>query len=235
MDQYTGPYISDGKLQESVEFGMSKPDDIVDRASRLHDTAYAHFSDTEHRMAADAIYYETLRNVPGLKAAAARSAVMQGNQVLRGIRDAMQLAPLMTFGVPGMLAGLAYWEGKNILSAQDMIDNGRKYKRDVLELYMRDPLIDEPGFQKPIVYPSPDSFYRQEPKAGTPIMKVGDNFTVWPNTDDDRTIFQLRDWPPGRKTKEFKNKKSNKKNNKHKRKSMRLYNSVTGATLTKYS
>ncbi len=50
---YTGPYISNGKLQESVPFGDKTPKDELDALSRLHDSAYAKWDDRLHRSVAD--------------------------------------------------------------------------------------------------------------------------------------------------------------------------------------
>jgi len=53
---YTGPYISNGHYQASVEFGSVKPSSKLDAVSRLHDSAYAKWSDRIHKAAADEIF-----------------------------------------------------------------------------------------------------------------------------------------------------------------------------------
>jgi len=60
---YVGPYWSNGKLQESVEWGEKDPVHALDELARAHDAAYAHFKDEEHREAADMIFAEEARKL----------------------------------------------------------------------------------------------------------------------------------------------------------------------------
>lgn len=131
MDNYTGPYWSDGKFQSSVEFGESEPLDALDEASRLHDSAYAHYKDEQHRRAADLIYYNSTKDL-GIKGAAAGSAVLFGNQTLRSGSN------LITNGGP-TLPGLVIGGIKNMISLNDWSNNRDKYLRDVTDYYLTDP------------------------------------------------------------------------------------------------
>lgn len=80
VDQnYTGPYISGGKIQQSVKFGDAEARSLMDYYSRLHDTAYAEFKDRKHRYAADLIYYEKVKELVGMYPALASRAVKYGN------------------------------------------------------------------------------------------------------------------------------------------------------------
>lgn len=82
---YLGPYLSDGKFQQSVAFGKSKPKNSIDAAARKHDTFYAlNKRDAYALKAADDIFVdETYRESPlGFIAAA---SVTLGNCVLRPI------------------------------------------------------------------------------------------------------------------------------------------------------
>lgn len=76
---YTGPYISGGKLQSSVEFGEAEALSLLDYFSRLHDTAYAHWPDRRHRYAADLIYHDEVKKLVGMYPAIASRAVKYAN------------------------------------------------------------------------------------------------------------------------------------------------------------
>ena len=61
VPNYTGPYISNGKVQESVAFGNRVPKNRLDALARLHDTAYAMYSDDLHRTMADLIFCDYIK------------------------------------------------------------------------------------------------------------------------------------------------------------------------------
>lgn len=143
MDNYTGPFWSDGKIQNSVEFGLSPTYDEVDTASRLHDSAFAHFGDARHRRAADKIYQTTLSNVSGFKSALVRNLPLYGNFLgsdLSGL-----LAP-MSF----LNAALAIYA---ISELEDEFRQGKYDKEiaDVMKYYTTDPTMG--NFIAPAVYP----------------------------------------------------------------------------------
>jgi len=60
---YVGPYWSNGKVQESVEWGDKEPIDELDELARQHDAAYAHFKDRPRREAADLIFATEARKL----------------------------------------------------------------------------------------------------------------------------------------------------------------------------
>lgn len=140
MENYIGPYWSDGKWQESVEFGDAEPMSLVDAASRLHDSAYAHYKDEQHRIAADEIYSETLKTLKEKYASLAdvplygnytkNRALEFGSNALQGFKYG---------GLAGALGSLVYTGAKGIIRLNDLIHNGDKYKADVMSYYDTDP------------------------------------------------------------------------------------------------
>lgn len=134
-ENYTGPYLSDAKLQSSVEFGTAEPKSKLDALSRLHDSAYAKFDDQGHRTAADSLYNENAQKLMGLFPELAGTAVLYGNQVSR---SASNLASGVTYGLPGLIYGAV----KNMFSLNDQLINGDKYRKEVLAYYNTDPMKD---------------------------------------------------------------------------------------------
>ncbi len=133
-DGYTGPYISDNKFQTSVEFGEHEATSELAYLSRMHDTAYAHWKDRDHREAADRLYNERAQQIVGRFPHLAGNAVMYGNYAKRQAEDAATYA---TFGLPG----LVYWGAKNMYNENKMLNGTylKKEKEAVLQLYSRDP------------------------------------------------------------------------------------------------
>lgn len=132
---YTGPYWSDGRLQESVEFGSSDPQSELDKLSRLHDTAYAHYTDRQHREAADEIYERDARVLAGKFPELAGKLVLYGNY---GARQRAQLgADFATLGPLGLLK----FAGTNMWNANKMIHGTylKNEKADIERLYGTDP------------------------------------------------------------------------------------------------
>lgn len=127
---YTGPYISDGKFQTSVEFGKSKPLNRLDAFSRYHDSAFAHYQDYGHRAAANSIYYDQTRN-------GNRTENFAGNVVLYGnqVKSAVGNMPLGVGNLPGLIFGGV----KNALNLADYVHNRKRYKQEVLAYYRTDP------------------------------------------------------------------------------------------------
>lgn len=133
IPNYTGPYISDGKFQESVEFGETVPQDALDYLSRLHDTAYAHYKDYAHRRAADIIYYQEAKKLEGAFPQLAGLAVLVGNQVgssVVNLVDGMAAGPL----------GFLYGAVKNMYNLGDFAMNEKQYLQDIRDLYAKDPI-----------------------------------------------------------------------------------------------
>ena len=140
---YIGPGWSDGKLQESVEWGSSDPRDELDLLAYYHDSAYAKFKDEKHRMEADRIFTEKASKIPGGLAAISKVAVTHGNMVKRSAeRTASNVSTgASLFGPIGALGGLIYTGVQNIVKANDMLPGGdnEKARREVLKYYETDP------------------------------------------------------------------------------------------------
>lgn len=135
MDNYTGPYWSDGKLQSSVIFGDAMPLSNLDAQSRLHDTAYATYGkdDWQHRTAADYVYYQRVKNL-GVVGEVAGNAVLYGNQLLR---SGSQLVG--SISNPVNLPSIVFGGVTNGLRLNDWSNNKTKYITDVISLYENDP------------------------------------------------------------------------------------------------
>lgn len=132
LPNYTGPYISDGKFQESVLFGDAEPKDKLDALSRLHDTAYAKYKDYGHRQAADKIYNEAAKKLVGQFPSLAGNLVLYGNQAGRA---ASNLASGLAYGPLGFIYGAV----ENMVDLNDIMINGDKYAKDINDLYETDP------------------------------------------------------------------------------------------------
>lgn len=131
-ENYTGPYLSDGKFQNSVYFGDAEPKSKLDALSRLHDTAYATFADYGHRTAADSIYNEEAKKLESIFPQLAGAAVLYGNKVMGSFSNLTSNAAL---GPLGVLIGAV----KNMYNLNDYVLNEERYRRDVLDLYAKDP------------------------------------------------------------------------------------------------
>ncbi len=130
MDNYTGPYISNGRFQPSVEFGDADPLDFTDFNSRLHDSAFAHFEDARHRTAADWIYSQFLAQDDTFKSRAVRDVPFYGNLL------SPYLLKFGLLGAPSLIAGLL-----DVGLTQRSFKTGG-YDReiaDVLKYYQTDP------------------------------------------------------------------------------------------------
>jgi len=142
MENYIGPYWSDGKWQESVEFGETPALSAVDEASRLHDSAYAHFTDEAHRVAADEIYSATLKRIREPNAALA-DVPLYGNYIKNRAEEIGSdvLGGFRYGGLAGAFGGLLYNGIKGIVRSNDLIQHGDEYREDVLKYYATDPYI----------------------------------------------------------------------------------------------
>jgi len=114
-------------------FGNMKPIDQLDALSRLHDTAYARYSDYGHRAAADILYSREADKLVGAFPQLASYAVNYGNQTLRA---ASGLAK--GFFSAGPLGAL-YGAVRNMLDLMDLTTNQDAYIKDILSLYESDP------------------------------------------------------------------------------------------------
>lgn len=131
---YTGPYISDGKFQTSVEFGKTPPLDRLDAFSRLHDSAFAHFDDYGHRTAANSIYHDQTKNGNSVENFAG-NIVLYGNQAKTSFEN-------LSRGV-NSLPLLLYGGVKNMYNLADYATNEKKYKQEVLDYFETDPFKND--------------------------------------------------------------------------------------------
>ena len=139
MENYIGPYWSNGQWQESVEFGDKDPQSEVDAAARLHDSAYAHFKDEAHRTAADEIFSSTLKKLRGKNSQLA-DVPLYGNYLKNRLVDLGSdvSTGFRVGGIIGGLGALVYNGVKGIVRSNDLIHNGAKYRKDVLDYYATD-------------------------------------------------------------------------------------------------
>lgn len=133
IPNYTGPYISDGKIQSSVEFGKAVPKDELDQLSRLHDSAYAHFSDDLHRTAADKLFSESAKDLAKALPDVAGVLVLYGNKIADFAVNLYEKESALGFyGI--LLAGI-----QNEYKVIDYMLHGEQAKKDVLAYYQTDP------------------------------------------------------------------------------------------------
>lgn len=140
---YTGPHWSDGKFQESVEWGDANPQSELDYLSRQHDSAYAKFKDDKHREAADKIYHDQAMKLKERFPHLAANLVLYGNHTERQGKKLFGNAKTgaMLGGPLGALAGAIYTAGGNIVDNMSRI-NGTYLKKemsDVIKYFDTDP------------------------------------------------------------------------------------------------
>jgi hypothetical protein len=133
LPNYTGPYISNGEFQTSVEFGSVEPKDQLDALSRLHDSAYAKWPDRKHRTAADLIYKQEADKLLGLYPELAGLAVTYGNWTERSASNIA--SSVATYGPLGILIGGV----QNMLDLNDVL-NIDGTKKEVRDYYATDPM-----------------------------------------------------------------------------------------------
>jgi len=81
-ENYTGPYLSDGRFQSSVEDGKAPPRSRLDALSREHDSAYARSKTSRDRRKADLAYFRATRTM-GWFPRLAGDIVLYGNDPAR--------------------------------------------------------------------------------------------------------------------------------------------------------
>jgi len=140
-EKYTGPYLSNGKFQTSVEFGDKTPASKLDTASRLHDSAYAKYKDRMHLQAADHIYERETEKIKGDFPKYAGDIVKYGNFAKRSFYNIYDNTVAGSYILPGIgtLAGMVYGGIKNIYQTYDWMMNSDKYIKDVENYYATDP------------------------------------------------------------------------------------------------
>jgi hypothetical protein len=155
--EYTGPYWSNGKIQESVEWGDQDPKSQLDWLSRQHDSAYAHFKDAKHREAADLLYMKEAKKLAGKYPELAGNLVGYGNYTGRQFAKLGQDVALSTKLTGNPLLGVVKY---GIGGIQD------SYKR-INGTYLKNELSDIEGFYKT------DPFNKPRPNTGAKAVMVG--------------------------------------------------------------
>ncbi len=148
VGNYTGPYISDGKFQTSVEWGSAPTLNPLDEASRRHDSAYAKWSDSRHRKAADQLFKIETEGMNGTLPTVAGNAVVYGNEAMKQAGSlASKVGTYGKFGPIGMLAGALAHEYEWLSDMNSRL-NSRDYlakeRREVLDYYKTDPWLQKP-------------------------------------------------------------------------------------------
>ncbi len=141
VGEYTGPYWSDGKLQESVEWGETSPQSALDWLSRQHDSAYAHYKDSRHREAADLIYMREAKKLAGRFPELAGNLVGYGNYTGRQVGKLLSDVGLSTKLTGNPLLGVVKYGVGGIMDNVKRI-NGTYLKNelsDVNKFYGTDP------------------------------------------------------------------------------------------------
>lgn len=141
---YIGPYWSNGQLQSSVKFGEKEAKSALDGLARLHDTAYAVYSDRKHREAADFIFAEKAKKLVGRFPHLAADLVKYGNYTGR---QASQLGS--DFKKYGPL-GVIKFGATNIYNMNKMLNGTylKNEKADIEKLYSQDPKIKKTAMMK---------------------------------------------------------------------------------------
>lgn len=142
IGEYTGPYWSDGKIQESVEWGDRTPQSELDWLSRQHDSAYAHFKDSRHREAADLLYMREAKKLVGQFPELAGNLVGYGNYTGRQLGKLLSDVGLSTKLTGNPLLGVVKYGLGGIKDNFQRV-NGTYLKnelRDVNQFYGTDPL-----------------------------------------------------------------------------------------------
>lgn len=158
---YTGPYLSDGKFQSSVEFGEKQPIDRWDAFSRLHDSAFKKWDDYGHRTAANSIYNEWMKENPTTSKSIAGFLVLYGNQINSSLSG---LGPNMGSLIMGGI--------KNGYNLGDYALNEAKYKREVLDYFKTDPKLGDSRYDPSVWNPT---------ASRVPLAKVDPLATVGVN------------------------------------------------------
>lgn len=142
LGNYVGPNWSDGKFQSSVLWGESEPQNELDLAAYYHDSAYAHWADSDHREMADRIFREQTAHLDEKLAKFASEAVTHGNMLGRSVeRLAENISMTAPLGPMAPVAGLVITAFENIFEANKRLPGGSMEKtyQEVLKFYETDP------------------------------------------------------------------------------------------------
>lgn len=177
--RYTGPWVSNGKFQESVAFGDQAPLGALDSFSRLHDTAYALYEPGIMRKAADSVYHDRVSNLPGKLPSIAGDAVLYGNA---GMHSLGNITSAVTTGfkygsLPGAFLGLVYGGVENMFDLNTYLTHGSQAKKDIIAMELTDPF---PQYQRgPQIVERDSTLLRGIlPKGETKSLKVEPDLRV---------------------------------------------------------
>lgn len=133
LGEYTGPYWSNGEIQESVEWGEKDPKTQLDWLSRQHDSAYAHYKDSRHREAADLIYMREAKKLAGKFPELAGNLVGYGNYTGRQIGKLASDVGLATKLTGNPLFGVLKYGVEGVVNSAKRI-NGTYLKNELSDL-----------------------------------------------------------------------------------------------------
>lgn len=138
---YTGPYVSNGKFQKSVAFGDRAPLDELDSYSRLHDTIRALYKPGNVNRAADSLYMQRTNQIGGTLPALAGPAVVYGNAGIHSLENLTSAATtgLKLGGLPGLLGGIIYGGVENMYQLYDYMTHFDESRQKVLATEKLDP------------------------------------------------------------------------------------------------
>lgn len=141
IGEYTGPYWSNGKLQESVEWGDKDPKSQLDWLSRQHDSAYAHFKDSRHREAADLLYMREAKKLAGRYPELAGNLVGYGNYAGRQLSKLGSDVAFSTKLTGNPILGLVKYGVSGIVDSAKRINGTylRNETSDIEKFYKTDP------------------------------------------------------------------------------------------------
>jgi hypothetical protein len=131
--EYTGPYWSNGEIQQSVEWGEKDPTSQLDWLSRQHDSAYAHFKDRAHREAADLLYMREAKKLAGRFPELAGNLVGYGNYAGRQVGKLVSDIGISTKLTGNPILGAVKFTYDNISDSVKRI-NGTYLKNEIKDI-----------------------------------------------------------------------------------------------------
>ncbi len=201
VPNYTGPYLSNGQVRESVAFGSKPPKNKLDALSRLHDTAYARYSDKFHRTVADLIYaYYCRKYLKGdALAKAAAALVTYGNFTQRAAENLFGTAPgaavAKTVSSPLALASFVGSSVFNYKLLWDIVHKGEKVDREIRKMYRTEDPYPEYQFDPEHEFTQKDyeiaALRRQNanlPEPDVPKVEAAEKTDSVVNTDPEADI-----------------------------------------------
>nr|UHS71943.1 MAG: hypothetical protein 2 [Luteoviridae sp.] len=141
LGEYTGPYWSNGEIQESVEWGEKSPQSQLDFLSRQHDSAYAHYKDARHREAADLLYMREAKKLAGKFPEIAGNLVGYGNYTGRQVSRLLGDVAMSTKLTGNPLGGLLKYGMEGVVNSAKRLNGTylEKELSDIHRFYSTDP------------------------------------------------------------------------------------------------